>query len=274
MDKIVISNLIIFGNHGVFQEEKTLGQKFLIDIVLELSTQEAGITKDLEKSVHYGFLANEINELFTSKSNDLIETCAEEIAQFILKKYNIVEKVTVKVKKPWAPINLPVEDLYIEIERKRHRVFLGLGSNIGDSKKILETAVNKIEDDYTKVLKFSKFYETKAWGLTEQPDFLNKVIEIETTYEPLVLLKHLQKIELELGRERKIHWGPRTVDIDILFIDDKKIYLDDLIIPHPYIQERAFVLEPMNEIAPHFIHPVENKPIRELLKNLSDNQKS
>lgn len=269
MDYIVISDLLIFANHGVFEEEKKLGQKFYLDIKLGLSTQRAAISHDLEQSVHYGLLANEVTTLFQSKSNDLIETCAEEVAQFILNKYDMVGEVTVKVKKPWAPVLLPVETVYVQVTRKKHRVFLGLGSNLGNSKELLENAVQKIQNNYTKLNKQSTIYQTKAWGKTDQPDFLNQVIEITTTYEPIELLRTLQKTELELGRQRKEHWGPRTVDIDILFFDDCRIYEDELIVPHPYIEERAFVLEPMNEIAPHFIHPVKNKAIRVLLEELN-----
>lgn len=269
MDKIEISNLVIFANHGVFKEEKTLGQKFVIDIILQLDTQEAAIKNDLTKSVHYGLLSNEIKDLFTSKSEDLIETCAEEIAQYILNSYEIVKEVTIRVKKPWAPVMLPVDTIFIEITRKRHKVFLGMGSNIGDSENYLKQALEKIQNKYVKVINVSSTITTKAWGLVDQPDFKNNVVEIETTYTPQNLLKHLQKIELELGRERKIHWGPRTIDIDILFIDDMKIYEENLIVPHPYISERDFVLEPLNEIAPHFIHPILNKPIRILFKELN-----
>lgn len=271
MDSIFISNLIVHANHGVFQEEKNLGQKFLIDLTLNLDTQEAGITENLEKSVHYGVLANEVTELFKSKSNDLIEKCAEEIAVFILTKYDLVKNVNVKIKKPWAPIMLPVDEVLVEINRKRHIAFLGLGSNIGDSEIILKNAIQKINNEYTKVTKKSKLYRTKAWGLEEQPDFLNMAIEIETFYEPLTLLKHLQKIEIDLGRERKIHWGPRTIDIDILFIDNLKIYAENLKVPHPYIEERQFVLEPMCDIAPFYVHPVLNTQIRKLLEKIKGN---
>ncbi|MBL7574872.1 dihydroneopterin aldolase / 2-amino-4-hydroxy-6-hydroxymethyldihydropteridine diphosphokinase [Peptoniphilus asaccharolyticus DSM 20463] len=264
MDYIKVSNLIVFANHGVFKEEKTLGQKFVIDINLGLQTQEAALTNDLEKSVHYGFLSQEIQDLFQSKSNDLIETCAEEIAQFILYKYSLVDEVSITVKKPWAPVHLPLDEVLVQITRKRFRCFLGLGSNLGDSLELLNMAYAKIEDNYTKIIKKSSVYTTPAWGLENQPDFKNSVIEIETTYSPQVLLKHLQKIEIDLGRERKIHWGPRTIDIDILFVEDQKIYQDNLIVPHPYIQEREFVLEPLCEIAPHFIHPVLNKSIRNI----------
>ena len=269
MDRIVISNLVIFAKHGVFKEEKKLGQKFLLDIILNLDTQEAGISKNLEKTVNYGLLANEINELFTKKSNDLIETCGEEIALFVLKKYPIVNEVHVKIKKPWAPIGLPLDNVFVEIKRKRRRVFLGLGSNQGNSKKLIEKAISKIENEYNEVVKQSSLYNTKAWGLENQPDFVNAVVEIKTIYTPKNLLKHIQEIELKLGRERKIFWGARTIDIDILFVDDCVIYTDDLVVPHPYIQERNFVLEPMKEIAPHFIHPVLNKSVRVLYDELN-----
>lgn len=269
MDYIVISNLTVFANHGVFREEKVLGQKFCIDIKLGLDIQEPAITNDLEKSVHYGILSNEISELFKSKSNDLIEQCVEEIAQFILKKYSIVEEVLIRVKKPWAPVNLPLDMVFVEIKRKRHRAFLGLGSNMGDSKAFIEEAIQSINDDYTKVKNIAKFYKTKAWGFKEQDDFLNTAIEVETTYNPKGLLRHLQKIENELGRERKVHWGPRTIDIDILFYDDDKIYKEDLIVPHPYIEQRKFVLEPLCDIAPHFIHPIKNKSIKTLFDELN-----
>ncbi|MBS4749779.1 2-amino-4-hydroxy-6-hydroxymethyldihydropteridine diphosphokinase [Carnobacteriaceae bacterium zg-ZUI78] len=268
MDYIVVSDLLIFANHGVFQEEKTLGQKFYLDLKLGLSTQRAALSNDLTASVHYGELAQHITTLFQQQSYDLIETCAEKIAHFILSTYPIVDEAHVRVKKPWAPITLPVESVYVDIVRKRHRAFLSLGSNIGDSQALLETAIQKLNNTYIKVTKLSSLYRTKAWGLTDQPDFLNQVIEIETFYEPQTLLQHLQNIELELGRERHIHWGPRTIDIDILFYDNQIIYESNLIVPHPYIQERTFVLEPMCDIAPHYIHPILQKPIRNLFDTL------
>ena len=123
MDRIVISNLVIFAKHGVFKEEKKLGQKFLLDIILNLDTQEAGISKNLEKTVNYGLLANEINELFTKKSNDLIETCGEEIALFVLKKYPIVNEVHVKIKKPWAPVGLPLDNVFVRLKEKEEGCF-------------------------------------------------------------------------------------------------------------------------------------------------------
>lgn len=268
MDSIFIKDIVVFAHHGVFKEEKTLGQKFLIDLKLKMNLQPSAILKDLKKTVHYGILSNDILQIFKEKSNDLIETCAEEIAIFVLKNYKVVKEVTVCVKKPWAPVNLPLDNVLVEITRKRHRVFLALGSNVGDSYKFLKDAKEMIKSEYTTINKESKIYKTKPWGFVMQDDFLNQVIEIETFFESFSLLKEIQKIENKLARERKIHWGPRTIDIDILFFDDEKIYTDDLIIPHPYIEKRAFVLEPLKEIAPFFIHPVLNRSISDLFEML------
>lgn len=268
MDSIFIKDIVVFAHHGVFKEEKTLGQKFLIDLKLKMNLQPSAILKDLKKTVHYGVLSNDILQIFKEKSNDLIETCAEEIAIFVLKNYKVVKEVTVCVKKPWAPVNLPLDNVLVEITRKRHRVFLALGSNVGDSYKYLKDAKELIKSEYTTINKESKIYKTKPWGFVMQDDFLNQVIEIETFFESFSLLKEIQKIENKLARERKIHWGPRTIDIDILFFDDEKIYTDDLIIPHPYIEKRAFVLEPLKEIAPFFIHPVLNRSIFDLFEML------
>lgn len=268
MDSIFIKDIVVFAHHGVFKEEKTLGQKFLIDLKLKMNLQPSAILKDLKKTVHYGILSNDILQIFKEKSNDLIETCAEEIAIFVLKNYKVVKEVTVCVKKPWAPVNLPLDNVLVEITRKRHRVFLALGSNVGDSYKYLKDAKEMIKSEYTTINKESKIYKTKPWGFVMQDDFLNQVIEIETFFESFSLLKEIQKIENKLARERKIHWDPRTIDIDILFFDDEKIYTDDLIIPHPYIEKRAFVLEPLKEIAPFFIHPVLNRSISDLFEML------
>lgn len=268
MDSIFIKDIVVFAHHGVFKEEKTLGQKFLIDLKLKMNLQPSAILKDLKKTVHYGVLSNDILQIFKEKSNDLIETCAEEIAIFVLKNYKVVKEVTVCVKKPWAPVNLPLDNVLVEITRKRHRVFLALGSNVGDSYKFLKDAKEMIKSEYTTINKESKIYKTKPWGFVMQDDFLNQVIEIETFFESFSLLKEIQKIENKLARERKIHWGPRTIDIDILFFDNEKIYTDDLIIPHPYIEKRAFVLKPLKEIAPFFIHPVLNRSISDLFEML------
>ena len=270
MDRIVARDLVVFANHGVFPEEKTLGQKFLIDIDLGLDCQEAAIKEDLTKSVHYGDLAHGVKKVFTDKSHDLIESASEEVAQYILRTYPLVNEVRLRVKKPWAPVGLDLDTVYIEIKRKRHRALLSLGSNMGDKKSNLDKAISLIEDDYTKIKKKSSYYETKAWGKEDQDDFLNAGIEIMTTYTPHTLLDHLQKIENTMGRVRKEARGPRNIDIDIILIDDLVINTQRLSLPHPYMRERAFVLEPLNEIAPKFIDPISHKTIEQLLRDLKN----
>ncbi|MDO5755634.1 MAG: 2-amino-4-hydroxy-6-hydroxymethyldihydropteridine diphosphokinase [Tissierellia bacterium] len=272
MDQIKIKALEIFANHGVFEEEKRLGQKFVLNVKLMLSTQGAGLESDLEQSVNYGTLSHEIKEVFQEKSYDLIETAGEKVGLYILKNYPMVEEVVVEVQKPWAPIGLPLKGASVILHRKRNRVFLGLGSNQGDSKSLLEQAKKALNNEYCKVKTSSKIYQTKAWGLEDQEDFLNQVLEIETFYEAGELLKFTQKIEKDLGRERKIHWGPRTMDIDLLLYNDEVIYKEDLIIPHPYMEKRGFVLEPLAEIAPHFIHPIRKRSILDLWENLKEEE--
>ena len=134
-----------------------------------------------------------------------------------------------------------------------HIVYLSLGSNMGDRERFLRFAVEKIEEIAgCKVLKESAILKTKAWGKTDQPDFLNMAIKIECSLLPQELLEKLQEIEAAAGRERLIKWGPRTLDIDILLYDDLKISTPTLTIPHPLMQERDFVMIPLNEIKGDF----------------------
>ena len=129
--------------------------------------------------------------------------------------------------------------------------YLGLGGNLGDRIKNLRSAIEAIKKiSGVKILKISSFYETEAWGVKNQPDFLNACVKIFSELEPLKLLDELQKIEIELGRVRLEHWGARTVDIDILLIDDLKINSERLQVPHKFLFERDFVLIPLAEIFP------------------------
>jgi 2-amino-4-hydroxy-6-hydroxymethyldihydropteridine diphosphokinase len=135
-------------------------------------------------------------------------------------------------------------------------VYLSLGSNLGDRKEILEKAIVLLSEKVGVVVKQSKDYETVPWGVTDQPDFLNLAIEIHTLLKPLEVLEQTQSIENQLGRVRKEKWGARLIDIDILFYGNEIIDEPNLKIPHPLIQERDFVLTPMAEIAPNFVHPL------------------
>ena len=134
MDKIYLKNVEIFANHGVFAEEKSLGQKFILDIELNLDLEEAGKSGDLTKSVHYGELCHGIEKEFTKESFDLIETAAEKVANYTLKNYPLVKSVKVTLKKPWAPIGRHLDYAAVEIERGYHEAYLSIGSNIGDKK--------------------------------------------------------------------------------------------------------------------------------------------
>lgn len=274
MDKIYINNLEFIGYHGVFQEEKKLGQKFLVSLELSLNTREAGKTGDLSKSVHYGLLAKDIEKVFLEKSIDLLETCAENIAEMTLVNYPLVKEVQVSIKKPWAPLQMHFENVAVEITRKRHKAFLSIGTNIGDKERNLNTAIKLINSiANTKVTKKSKFLITKPFGYVEQDDFLNACLEIETLLSAQELLKEILKIELKMGRVREIKWGPRLIDIDILFFDKDIIEDENLAVPHPWICEREFVLEPLSEIAPNLIHPLKNKTISMLYRELIENIK-
>jgi 2-amino-4-hydroxy-6-hydroxymethyldihydropteridine diphosphokinase len=148
-----------------------------------------------------------------------------------------------------------------------HTVFLGLGSNLGERAQYLATAMSKISS-FAIVERKSRIYETEPWGLKEQPNFLNQVVEIKTAIEPGKLLSELKKIEKQMGRKKIVRFGPRVIDLDILFYDDLILQTERLTIPHPSLAQRAFVLVPLDEIAPELVHPVEKKTIHELLQKI------
>lgn len=152
------------------------------------------------------------------------------------------------------------------------KAYLLLGSNLGERNKLLAEALEQTEKRIGPVLLKSSLYETAAWGREDQPPYLNMAVVVETAFSPLRLLEEILAIELDLGRVRHEKWGSRLIDIDIIFFGDKIIDLGNrLQIPHPHMQDRKFVLEPMAEIAPDYIHPVFKRSVSEILERLSDN---
>lgn len=153
-----------------------------------------------------------------------------------------------------------------------NKAYLGLGTNMGDRETYLSSAV-KLLDNYENitVTNKSKIYETKAWGYTDQADFLNMCIEIKTSLNEYELLKVCQEVELKLSRERIIRWGPRTIDVDILFFNDVILNNEDLYIPHPRISERAFVLIPLMDINKNLL--IKGKVIGEYLNSLTNEER-
>ena len=154
-----------------------------------------------------------------------------------------------------------------------NKLFLITGGNIGDRKKNLETAAVLIEERVGKIIKSSKIYETEAWGITNQPAFYNQVLEIESKFSAREILIAILKIEAEMGRKRTVKNAARIIDIDILLFNDDTVNEQNLVIPHPEISNRRFVLLPLNEIAPHTIHPVFKKTIHQLLSESKDRLK-
>ena len=268
MDKIRIENLEIFAKHGVFPEENFLGQKFVLSAVLHTDTRKAGLTDELSYSVHYGEVSHLIKKVVEENTWKLLETVAEATAKAILLSYPMVSQVDLTIKKPWAPIGLPLDTVSVEISRGWHTAYIALGSNMGDKEKYLNEAVEKLQQTSDcQVLKVSDFLVTAPYGGVEQDDFLNGALALKKTLlTPQELLERLHEIEQEAHRERLIHWGPRTLDLDILLYDDEVFETDTLIVPHVEMQLRDFVLRPMAEIAPNLRHPVLKKTMTELLR--------
>ena len=156
----------------------------------------------------------------------------------------------------------------VQVAEPAKRVFIAIGSNLGDREKNIIDAINLLIANGVDVKNISSIIETKPYGNVKQPDFLNCVVDGYTTLPPKILLATLKAIEKELGRTATTHWGPRVIDLDIIFYDELVIDEPNLKIPHPDMQNRFFVLEPLNELAPDFVHPVFNKTVRELLSEL------
>jgi 2-amino-4-hydroxy-6-hydroxymethyldihydropteridine diphosphokinase len=150
-------------------------------------------------------------------------------------------------------------------------VYLLLGSNLGDRELFLRMALRLIESDVAPVAKASAIYETQSWGKTDEPDYLNQVIQVKTDLPAEEVLRRVLAIEQEMGRKREEKWGSRTIDIDILLYGDMVIDAPDLKVPHPQMHKRRFTLEPLSEIAPELIHPVLNQNIIDLKNKLNDN---
>ncbi len=148
--------------------------------------------------------------------------------------------------------------------------YLSLGSNEGDRLQWLEKAIALISATCGTMQKRSAIYETAAWGITDQPDFLNMVITLETALSPTELLGAILQVETTLGRHRTVKWGPRIIDIDILLYDDVTMDMPGLIIPHPFMQDRRFILIPLAEMAPQYMHPVLHKTVAALLAECPD----
>lgn len=268
-DQIKITDLEVFANHGVFPEENKLGQKFLISAVLYTDTRKAGKTDDLTASIHYGEVSAFITKYMKEHTYQLLERVAETLAEEMLKSISGLCKIDLEIKKPWAPVGLPLKTVSVKISREWHTTYIALGSNIGDSETYLNEAVEKIGQIPTcTVEKVSSYLVTEPYGVTDQPDFLNACLKMQTLLYPEELLKELNQIEKEAGRERIIHWGPRTLDLDILLYDDIVLEEDDLCIPHVEMHKRSFVLEPLAEIAPYKRHPVYGKTVREMLEEI------
>ena len=151
------------------------------------------------------------------------------------------------------------------------RAYIAIGSNLGDREEIIENGIRSIETQIGPILARSSTWETAPYGVTDQPDFLNLAVLAETKLEPEPLLHTMLAIEKEQHRVRKIHWGPRTLDLDLIYYEDRILHMEDLILPHPDRKNRAFVLGPLAEIAPDYLDPEYHVTIQELYEELKKN---
>ncbi len=269
MDTISVKDITVFAYHGVMDEENVVGQKFVISADIGLDTSIAGDNDDIEESVDYVHVCNIIKSYAENNTFNLIETLAEGLAKCLLLEYTNICSVDIEVKKPWAPVHIPIDTVSVKISRKWHDVYLSIGSNIGNKKEHLDLAIERLDDTCgIQVCNVSDYIITAPEGNVEQDDFLNAAVYIKTILSPNSLLDIIHDIENMDGRRRDIHWGPRTIDIDIILYDDITISEKTLKIPHPEAYKREFVLKPLSQIAENIIHPALGKSIGRLYDEL------
>ena len=269
-DQIRITNLEVYGGHGVYPRETREGQLFQVDVTLNTDLREAGMADELTLSTNYGEVCRVIHSFLRENTFQLIEAAAEHLAQELLLSFPRVESLVLELKKPMAPVKLPFSNISVRIERGWYQAYLGIGSNLGDRQGYIDRALEEIRrHPKIRQVRCSKLIATAPYGGVEQEDFLNGAIGLKTLLSPYELLDFLQALEKQAKRERKIHWGPRTLDLDILFYEGFVSGDERLTVPHPDMENRSFVLGPLDELCPWQKHPLTGKTVREMLRELA-----
>lgn len=251
-DRVFVRGLSLHAFHGVHAEEKRLGQKFILDIDCALDLSACAATDDYSKAICYDALCKLAEEVSNEGPFDLIETLGHLVAERILARFPTVTEARVVVRKPSAPLAAALDHVGVEMtRRRRYRVAFSLGSNMGEKQHNLTAAIAHLAaQDGVEIDAVSKFHHTAPWGKTDQDWFLNACATGWSTLDPLALMKLCKRIELLVGRVPTVRWGPRMIDIDLLHADNLIIDTPELTLPHRHIWDRAFVLEPLAEIAP------------------------
>ena len=268
-DEIRIDELEIFAHHGVYDFETENGQNFYVNAILYTDAHKAGTTDELTDSTNYGEVCSFITDFLTTNTYKLLEAAAEKVTEAILLTFPLIKGISFEIRKPEAPIGLPFGSVSVKIERFWHTAYIAMGSNMGDKKKYMDMALAQFEDNpKVRLVKTASYINTEPYGGVEQDSFLNSICKIDTLYSPHDLLEELQRVEQLANRKREIHWGPRTLDLDIIYYDDLVMTEDDLIIPHSDMENRTFVLEPLCEIAPYLRHPVTGLTTKQMLSKI------
>ena len=271
MDEIRIENLEVYAGHGVYEEENRNGQTFFVNVIMYTDVKEASSRDELSLSTNYGEVCHKIHTCLRENTFQLIEAVAEFTAEQILLAFPLIQALSLEIRKPDAPVGLPFESVSVKICRGWKKAYLAIGSNMGEKAAYIKEAVEKlVQNPKIRKVRMSELLVTKPYGGVEQDDFLNGAIELETLYTPMELLEFLQQTEAEAGRERLVHWGPRTLDLDILFYEDVVSDIPRLMIPHPDMQNREFVLKPLAELCPYYRHPLTGKAVMQMLKELTE----
>lgn len=256
MDRILIDDLRVLTIIGALPHEREIAQPLRIDLSIGLDLRNPGRSDELNDTVHYGLVCERIIEMANDSKDILLERLAAKVADVVL-EFDLVETVDVRVTKLRPPIPSPVESTSVAITRTRaeaaappledHEVIVALGSNLGDRQGYLRFAVQELGN----VVAMSQVFETEpVGGPDDQGAYLNMVVKVQTSLDPYAFIRRCQRIEANALRQRIVHWGPRTLDVDMLFYDDVHIDSERLTVPHPRINERRFVLTPLSEVAP------------------------
>lgn len=269
MDSIIIENLKVFARHGVYPQETQNGQNFYINAVLYTETRRAGLEDELSLSTDYGEVCCFMNEYMQQHTYKLIEAAAEHLAQEVLLRFPLIRRLELEIRKPEAPIKLPFESVSVRITRGWHTAFLAVGSNMGNREQYLSNAIESMKNKpEIRVEKVSEFMRTTPYGEAATEEFINGAVKVDTLFTPQELLDYLHILEAEAGRERKVHWGNRTLDLDIVFYDEIIMSTESLVIPHPDFMNRDFVLIPLAQIEPSAMDPLSHKTVKMLLDKL------